>query len=140
MKATELRIGNLVYCGDKEIHKITYIQNDILEGVCVSKEGGHLVPNNYFAPIPLTEEWLLRFGFKKRDKSHYSLYYELRMEFNKGMSMKIFCLTQFWKDGSVCVLDPSNLNTIMNQTEIKYVHTLQNLYFALTGEELKIKE
>ena len=66
--------------------------------------------------IPLTEEWLLKFWFISNP-------YEDRYE--KG-SIHIECLktkgeTYLW---------------IENMAHIKYVHQLQNLYFALTGEEL----
>ena len=85
---------------------------------------------NGFEPIPLTEEWLLKFGFKKKMG-----FYEIRGKRSKLMLVK------------------STLRINLAQqciTEITYgdcyafnlssVHQLQNLYFALTGEELTIKE
>ena len=73
-------------------------------------------------PIPLTEEWLLKFGFK--EDGHYNSAKRWMGIFNQPL---IQCNGYF---------------TIPNyfSTEIKYVHTLQNLYFALTCEELTIKE
>ena len=106
MKANELRIGNIVYLVDKE--KIW----EILDG----HEIDECDENPLVQPIPLTEEWLLKFGFISNP-------YEDRYE--KG-SIHIECLktkgeTYLW---------------IENMPHIKYVHQLQNLYFALTGEEL----
>jgi hypothetical protein len=69
-----------------------------------------------YQPILLTEEWLLRFGFVSNP-------YQDRYE-NKSIHVqcnKTRGVTELW---------------IENMPHIKYVHQLQNLYFALTGEEL----
>jgi hypothetical protein len=67
-------------------------------------------------PIPLTEELLVKFGFKK-DKID-STYYKDDFE---------ICLPFFvrWKESHL--------------SGINHVHQLQNLMFALTGEELTTK-
>jgi hypothetical protein len=67
-------------------------------------------------PIPLTEEWLLKLGFIKHVSQ--SIWYTL----NKV---------------DVWFFDGKYVNDI--DVEIKYVHQLQNLYFALTNEELTMK-
>ena len=65
----------------------------------------------YASPIEITETILLRFGFRKNEV--FEIYHN-----------ELFTL---WYHG----------NKIGYQnTEIKYVHQLQNLYFALTGKEL----
>jgi hypothetical protein len=71
---------------------------------------------DWIKPIPLTEEWLLKFGFSK--KVDYLLQ-------KRGFSI---C---FEKHGDIfeCFLESIGI-------EIEYVHQLQNLYFALTNEEL----
>jgi len=65
MKSTELRIGNLlnpkvngviIY---EEIHIVEPTTLMILQGDVNGKGIG-------FEPIPLTEEWLLKFGFDRR--------------------------------------------------------------------------
>ncbi|MEN5306801.1 hypothetical protein ABE425_04755 [Chryseobacterium cucumeris] len=74
-------------------------------------------PDQY-EPIELNEDWLLKFGFHKVQYS-------------------------FWINGlAVHNNTPFEFYILyeQNRTYIKYVHQLQNLYFALTGEELKIKE
>jgi hypothetical protein len=55
MKANELRIGNYVYDTLGKVNKI-----DLEAITYVVKE-----PHNQVKPIPLTEEWLLKFGFEK---------------------------------------------------------------------------
>lgn len=115
MKATELRIGNWVMYSSK----IQVNENKIRE--CVD------YPER-FAPIKLTEEWLERFGFKLPahtwigDKFHLS-------EYGEGSKHP---------NGGVWVVAMNKNNAII--AEIQYVHQLQNLYFALTGEELQTDE
>lgn len=70
-------------------------------------------------PIELTEEWLLKFGFSK---------WKNKNNFSKG-SFIVYTLS---KKGF-------HYGRKSLRVELKYVHQLQNLYFALTGEELKIK-
>ena len=74
-------------------------------------------------PIPLTKEWLLKFGFKYKE-----MYYE--SEYLTALNDCFIVVERV--TGFFYVDAPNN--------EIKYVHQLQNLYFALTGEELEIKE
>jgi hypothetical protein len=68
-------------------------------------------------PIELTEEWLQKFGFELYDS----------VEFRHFYRKNDFDLNQDYQ--------PIDFDCI----EIKYVHQLQNLYFALTGKELEIK-
>jgi hypothetical protein len=65
-------------------------------------------------PIILTEEWLLKLGFDINIP--YGWFYR-GFKLNKNFSYEL----------------------IGDAIKIKYVHQLQNLYFALTGEELTIK-
>jgi hypothetical protein len=71
--------------------------------------------------IPLTEEWLLKFGFETSDWDNNSTYRKM-----------------IGNNDYTIVFDEYS-NTMVGDIlikEIKYVHQLQNLYFALTGEEL----
>jgi hypothetical protein len=119
MKANELRIGNIVLrkeflhsnLENCRFDKIVVTHNDI--NAC------HIY-NRHFEPIPLTEEWLLKFGFEWKQIKDVSSYTFSKLEIYQYSSNnnKIFFE---YSDGEV---------------ELKYVHQLQNLYFALTGEEL----
>ena len=66
------------------------------------------------SPILLTEEWLLKFGIEKMHDGNY---------WNKKL-----CIRK----------DRNEFYALYEQGRIyiQYVHQLQNLYFALTGEEL----
>lgn len=80
-------------------------------------------------PIPLTEEKLLKFGFTIRSApSAYGC------DCNKNCEEKKYILRGGWNGHKWFALEILNNGT---HKEIKYVHQLQNLYYALTGEELK---
>jgi hypothetical protein len=72
-------------------------------------------PLSNFSPIPLTEEWLLNLGFVKG----------LSGAFYIGDC--IFHISGYLSD---------KFDDYMIKDNIKYVHQLQNIFFALTGEEL----
>jgi hypothetical protein len=120
MKATELRIGNYIdYTTEREIvtMQTTY------EHIRLIHNG-----NKNFKPIPLTEEWLLKFGFEI-DKDPETVFYEIR--FDKIANYKFcFCISR--KIGFGIFYYETNFST----TQIHSVHQLQNLYFAITNEEL----
>jgi hypothetical protein len=92
----------------------------------------------YCEPIPLTEEWLLKFGFEKGNHNWFRLYFDYDNLadsdcFTYNINSKMLCLESFYdgeKKGSIQLLSLGE----------KHVHQLQNLYFALTNEELKISE
>ncbi|HNP08162.1 MAG TPA: hypothetical protein PKN99_11085 [Cyclobacteriaceae bacterium] len=69
-------------------------------------------------PIRLTPEWLEKFGFEKER------------------------INVYWKDPMRLVIFPDGLLYLANQRHVNiyYVHQLQNLYFALTGNELTLND
>jgi hypothetical protein len=84
-------------------------------------------------PIPISEEWLLRFGFEKSYETHDELYY--RKEGFRNLADY---------GGQNIVISKTTANHYLecgyyvNVIDCCYVHSLQNLYFALTGEELTL--
>jgi hypothetical protein len=115
MKASELRIGNFV-------KYLTLNGNsEILANGIYLFELGELELHE----IPLTEEWLLKFGGIHETGGMYFfdnvgiLHYRRENEFS--------LMNYNYKKGQI-------------YTTIKYVHQLQNLYFALTGKELEYEQ
>jgi hypothetical protein len=116
MKANELRIGNIVsmhrYIGN--YWSWTFISHEDIYSIACGNE------KNY-NPIPLTEEWLLKFGAKelnaKRDVLKEFVLKTVRIEMSNSGN--------FYYKNSKLILES--------------VHQLQNLYFALTGKELTFK-
>jgi hypothetical protein len=117
MKSNELRIGN---------YFLDDIGNDSQYEVITGKHIWDFdddTIDDYYKPLLLTEEWLLKFGFKKLSNEW------LRLEVCKKWG------SLYWEALSGFRLT-INSNEIQ-LSHIKYIHQLQNLYFALTGEELK---
>ncbi len=124
----ELRIGNIV---SYDYPKPEGSKVMVVTSVDATKTDRHIrllgeMINNtnrmaigeYFNPVPLTREWLLKFGFE---------YHSDIDEWIKD-SIKIFIDDEnfFFERKSTGSMD----------VHIKYVHTLQNLFQVLTGEEL----
>lgn len=119
MKSNELRIGNIVnYLGNE-----TSV-NSISVGY-VSTVSSGVITENQISEILLTEEWLLKLGFESCSDDGYTT------DFNLNGFVIINGLNT---DGEeFFVEDKSGVHVF-------HIHQLQNLYFALTGEELKITD
>lgn len=121
LRSNELRMGNWVNC----IGGQCLVRGVTKGGIWINDVGGPISDMDTFAvrPIFLTEEWLLKFGFVSNP---YEDRYEkglLHIECNKTRGV-----LEFW------------IEKLPVSLTLKFVHQLQNLYFALTGEELTIKE
>lgn len=137
MKASELRIGNLVYVTDNLTNLIFKEITPINIHNLMHLTGWDKSPVDIeFEPIPLTEEFLLKFGFKNIDKggNDYITYTDPNHDYYLQLDVRI-------KDNKYLILDNSfdDLRAF-SMVDIEYVHQLQNLYFALTGNELKYEE
>jgi hypothetical protein len=123
MKAEELRLGNLV-------SNMNPRHNDSI--LTIESIGDNHEVNVFYRkyllselePISLTEDWLLKFGFKW-----------------KGLIAKGRYLTLFTPCGKAIIYKESHFifTGVTIEVQTNYVHQLQNLYFALTGEELTLK-
>ncbi len=116
MKASDLRIGNWVITDQTEI------VCDVLCD-CINTHNHELLPIGEIEPIPLTEDWLVMFGFKKH-----------RYHYRKGkLDITLEGRDAYNELGRVYY----NAWAILDK-QPDYVHQLQNLYHALTGKELEI--
>jgi hypothetical protein len=117
MKANELRIGNFVY----DIHRgiVVDVHLNVLRSIKTNK-------TCLYQPIPLTEDWLLKFGFellcRKSPDGYKDTIFSMQKPYWTLMQLDKGWGVQFWQGN-----------------KLEYVHQLQNLYFALTGEELEMK-
>ena len=137
MKTNELRIGNLVYVTDNLTNLIFKEITPINIHNLMHLTGWDKSPVDIeFEPIPLTEEFLLKFGFKNIDKGGNDFITYTDSEHNYYLQIDVRR-----KDGKYLILDNSfdDLRAF-SMVDIEYVHQLQNLYFALTGNELKYEE
>lgn len=118
MKAEELRIGNYVYASG-EITKVT----DVLE-----KGINYGIYDVYYdledlQPIELTEEILLKCGFEKHSTNPF------------WFRKKQICISLV---GSIELIS-WGMQIFKIDLKVKHLHQLQNLYFALTNEELNVQ-
>jgi hypothetical protein len=113
MKANELRIGN--WYDDNGVQK--QVTPSTIEEVWNAER-------SWCKPISLTEKWLVKFGIKDLwIKESWKVVEDTSDGETFGWSMFVrnACYTKK-----------------IEFVYFKYVHQLQNLYFALTGEELTI--
>ena len=121
----EIRIGNLIQFNkdfDVKYHKV-----EIFTAVSINER-----TSEWFSPIPITPEILKKCGFNKSDKS------------------ELWGLLKFSETWDWFIMKDISINKPTDDTYLvqfgnagimppcKYVHQLQNLYFALTGEEIQI--
>lgn len=136
MKATELRIGNIVFYNSEDD------KNEPVRYYCTINGADLRImqdDENYLKshePIPLTPELLEKCGFSDKDyKSGY-----IGIEIKAGGMITDFVLTK-----------PQVLGEFQKQfcweytagnipffLKLEYLHQLQNLYFSLTCKELEI--
>lgn len=125
MEAKELRIGNevnffingnmyqgAIYCID---YKTCTIGNNI---------DRYTVKHEYIEPIPLTQEWLERFGFECvwSGTGDGTTYKKGHVQLHGDHWPLHYCGSTDW----------------VYYPKLEHVHQLQNLYFALTGQELEL--
>jgi hypothetical protein len=128
IKPEELRRNNLIEF-DGKIFKLYSISEHVITCDILLKSHIEGFKIEAFTcqeinPIELTEEWLLKFGFDVEDNglaTYYGSEHDFTIDTDNNKTWKIFG----YKGGFV---------------HIYHVHQLQNLYFALAGSELTIKE
>ena len=132
IQASELRIGNFIGMNLEEYPNNFFTALEIgetmkvyeglitLKGAIIKRVETSFMYVDDFEPIPLTEDWLVRFGFEVYEFDHKENQYRFKE--------RLIVI----RDG--CFIDYGS------SVSIKYVHTLQNLIFALTGTELTLTD
>ena len=128
IEARELRIGN-IFLIDGVPQKVlaivpngnstSFVSGDYFNVIYLHHEyktSYEVYSNEDIEPIQLTDEWLVKFGFEESE-----FVFSKNMYFIKGL--------QIWKCNDMFLCDKNGIY-------IKYVHQLQNLYFALREKEL----
>ena len=126
MNANELMLGN--YLQNKNIESAVQVGNINSDGTIKLDFGicKNVFSNTMtlfsFEGVPLTEKWLVEFGFDKNLDGFYRI--------NKSSMIEI-C---FHNSGILVT------NQSVCLSNIKFVHQLQNLHFSLTGNHLQLVE
>ncbi len=138
MKASELRIGNYINSLGQQFNDenqfkgwnnyVVKVDIDVLKNIFIENK------DFKYSPVPLNEEYLLKFGFEK---------YLSGFKLAKSIPYTEIKITKkgFYTDTELYnyELSYNQSNRSILYISIFYIHQLQNLYFALTGEELEIK-
>src|SRR5687768_7310925 len=121
MKIEELRIGNIIKTKGANLE---YWQITVEDFGIMCDKVMHDSDMSKYIPVDITKEWLIRFGFY-----HTEINNSYQLDSDLGFSI--------WGR-----LD-SGFNIFVSSDDIgkdiKFVHELQNLFFALTKEELTLK-
>ncbi len=130
----ELRIGNYIY-GIEDGYKETAMEicsfhNDNTFRLKIGNDSVGCYSTKRIIPIPLTEEWLLKFEFQKDENNWFSKKYKIdSLPDHSTLSINLntynTCVWYADKGSGYC-------------KPVKNIHCLQNLYFALTGQELTL--
>jgi hypothetical protein len=154
MKAENLRIGNYVKSDGLDCYINFFFGGQYVDLELIGFEytdDNHEQKIEYLEPIPLTEEWLLKLGFIGLENESYcnKKQWTLQVTGNRYEDDNTINRDETWFDGigdyswlpnstkpkTMVVNTLCRGNYVCNSVDS--VHTLQNLYFALTGEELK---
>ena len=133
MKAKDLRIGNYMHAVHENFSEVVEVL-DISEDEINHSAGWDGVINYDLEYIPLTEEWLERLGFIRPEKFWGD---EWRKDIY-WLNADIFNEIKVGGNTVVYQLGIGMSKPRWQRTQLKYVHQLQNLYYALAEEELTI--
>lgn len=119
MDYKDVRIGNWI--DEQGLHlQVGMINSEVLKSA---------------KPIPLTEDWLINFGFEYKGGVNGILQ---KKSSNPRRELGLFDLYEDGRVWSVMFQEDVGCG-FSDLNEINTVHDLQNLYYALMGEELVLK-
>jgi len=129
--AKDLRIGNWINLSLRQdlpiygkVLSIGSLEQEFEQVYCECEESFEWAFKDNYTGIPLTPEILEKCGFERGIKS-----------INEGLELQI----DFYKnsiDARITLLDNFDGDRSADIIETKYLHELQNLYYALTKQEL----
>ena len=145
IKPQELRIGNLVnYMGNQHTINGVSVGHVNLEFMLEETDNPSFpsryknINPNKIEPIPLTEDILLKYGFKQSKEVHTTYVLSLDTYF---LSPSINLYAYLNKQGIICgfrLIQGQNRHGNM-LSEILSVHQLQNLIYMLAGQEMNLE-
>ena len=146
MDIKELRIGNIVKIDDEYLGpiegKVTSLNEKAEVELLLSVNKGNI---RYFRcgsddtfPILVTEELLLKNGFKKGMNGYFAY-----REHNDELSISFSQNYTFIEYANFCFnpedVTETNYGSSLEFPNTLHLHTLQNIWYLLTGKELEIK-
>ena len=132
MKLHQLRIGNLIYT-KMGVSRIEQIIEGYVLVYPADAVGVFSAAEDECDGIEVISDWLQIFGFIMINiQIHGSQVYKSPVG-----SGRIF-MNKFKKNWTWAINSTKDPYNLLDFTEFQYFHQLQNIYFASTGEELKI--
>jgi hypothetical protein len=128
MRANELMIGNFIYIKNRRVPE--FVRVDRIDGcrlLCrrYDKAEAIDVSSKFCYPIPITEEWLTKQGFKREYDCICEYTYYIREIDGCFVEVKIGC-SNMGDEYVNCHIDNCDRCTVAS-ADIQYVHQLQNL-------------
>lgn len=125
IKPQDLRIGNYVYCESEsnEPYKVTCVAENYI--LFDKGKVDMLAVYRALSPIPLTDEIKRKCGIKVRCIQHGKIVMGVGWDYFDN------------EDGRHAYVAPIDTRNI--DLHCRYLHELQNLYWAVTGEELEVE-
>ena len=147
MEATELRIGNFIdiELSDNKQPWIVAVSGVLQDKIYydphldrVDHVEFFIAIKCYWKPIPLTEEWLVKFGLRRNKDEEESDYqrWEQCKGHNIGLYYFYFFINSVGNPVFSLAFGTKTGTFSPNLKGVQYVHQLQNFYYALTGKEL----
>lgn len=121
----ELRVENLVLSPTGWIGRVYNVSPQFVTIVDDNLEP-YAFGSDLINPIPITPEWLERLGWHLSHHGYWEYFTDII-----GMT---------WDKETGFDAHFADTDIATGLPHIKYIHQLQNLYFALTGQELTIKQ
>ena len=137
MKASELKIGNfLLFSNMIEPEKIITVGRRFFSSANIEKGDGDFEITPYYKGIPINNEWLMKLGFHHHGNNIYSKSFN-DLNLKKLVVFKSDESAVKWGIGFADYYTGKEIAETL-PTDIMYIHNLQNIWFFLVGNELKI--
>lgn len=141
LKTSELRIGNYVQDREGNTCMVETIGRTIEE--CNIYRLNSYITAMPISSIPLDEAWLLKMGFEGHD--HFTIMNDKFLKLSRNRYISIGCVGTPNEMIFLQEIEEGKVNDLICLRNFDYdgrmhVHTLQNLIYSISGEELTVSE
>ncbi|WP_143306009.1 hypothetical protein [Chitinophaga vietnamensis] len=133
IEESDIRTGNLVAYFDYNMDESVFVVEGVWQGY-IYNSGLPLskIPCRKANPVLLDTAWLERFGFIAGDPSHNEDPLVYSLKYNRLNSVHV----RLEKNGSFQPMTDCPLGLVPYGRPLSHVHQLQNLFHAITRDEL----
>lgn len=136
MNAKEIMLGNYFEVLTKHLNRVTAITETEVQLHSESEKIHFTCPIDALTPIELSDDWLISFNFEQK-----------KVQNNLGSESQLYDFFEHKETGFIIYkskygyLLNSHINHKLHPTKMFFtkIHSFQNIYFALTGEQLILK-